>query len=451
MSRPVFRVFAGCMDWPSHWRDHTSFRRARLLPGATLPEIAFSAWVKPAELAGYKEIFRQECPERLLFSFQNSGTILSLGLNINGYIECDATIDPSQILDGAWHHAAATFDGRVMRVYLDGAEIGNLDRPGPITINAAAPAFIGSSGGASEHLQGTLDDLRIYERALTVAEVRQLYQGGIESLAARLQQLEQAAAQYYRPQATFAATLVSFRQALAEHRDARIDRELIGVMLAKMKADFARDYAGFVQATGSSPLEYLTADNHETLTATVGRLVELMMEYQPLTDDQCRRLTAEQQTYWAEAQKIAAEFTRLKDAGTAADDSPAWIEIMLEAGRRVQPRPSVSEAVAPYRRPETPATRDLAAAEADEVLHRDWLHQADGNPTRDRILAEIRWTGQLAQRIAKGSAQPVRSHGRTRRPARVAAASGAGPGSGCRALLPRAGSETFHHVQESGD
>ncbi len=80
---------------------------------------------------------------------------------------------------------------------------------------------------------------------------------------------------------------------------------------------------------------------------------------------------------------------------------------MLEAGRRVQPRPSVSEAVAPYRRPETPATRDLAAAEADEVLQRDWLHQADGNPTRDRILAEIRWTGQLAQRIAKGSAQPA--------------------------------------------
>ena len=146
--------------------------------GTTLPEIAFSAWVKPTELAGYKEIFRQECPERLLFSFQNSGTILSLGLNINGYMECDATIDPSQVLDGAWHHAAATFDGRVMRVYLDGAEIGNLDRPGPITINAAAPAFIGSSGGASEHLQGALDDLRIYERALTAAEVRQVYQGG---------------------------------------------------------------------------------------------------------------------------------------------------------------------------------------------------------------------------------------------------------------------------------
>ena len=143
-----------------------------------------------------------------------------------------------------------------------------------------------------------------------------------------------------------------------------------------------RDYADFVQATGSSPLEYLTADNHETLTATVGRLVELMMEYQPLTDDQCRRMTPEQQAYWAEAQKIAAEFdaseeTRvprpmIRPPGSRSCSQPD------DACNRV---PSVSEAVAPYRRPETPATRDLAAAEADEALHRDWLHQADGNPT----------------------------------------------------------------------
>ena len=105
-----------------------------------------------------------------------------------------------------------------------------------------------------------------------------------------------------------------------------------------------------------------------------------MLEYQPLTDDQRRRLTPEQRAYWAESQRIAAEFAQLKYAGATVDDSPAWIEIMLAAGRRVQPRPSVSEAVAPYRRPATPATRDLTAAEAREALHRDWLHQADGNP-----------------------------------------------------------------------
>ena len=36
----------------------------------------------------------------------------------------------AQVLDGAWHHCAATFDGRWMRVYFDGKEIGKLERPG---------------------------------------------------------------------------------------------------------------------------------------------------------------------------------------------------------------------------------------------------------------------------------------------------------------------------------
>ncbi|MHB0959257.1 MAG: LamG-like jellyroll fold domain-containing protein [Pirellulaceae bacterium] len=373
---------------------------------ATLPGIAFSAWVKPADLSGYREIYRQECPERILFSFQNSGTVLSLGLNVNGYIECDASLDPSNVLDGAWHHTAATFDGQVMRVYLDGAEIAHLDRVGPITTNLEAPAFIGSSGGTGEHWQGALDDLRIYQQALSAADVRRLYQGGIESLSIRLQHLQQAASQLYHPQATFAATLVNFRRALMEQRTAPLDRELVGLLLAKLRADFARDYADFATATGNTPFEYLTAENHDALAATVGRLVELMLEYQPLTDDQRSRLTPDQQAYWAESQRIKTEFERLKQAGATADDSPEWIEIMLAAGRRVQPRPAVSEAVAPYRRPETPPLRDLTAEEADAALRRDWLHQADGHPTADRILAEIRWTEQLAQRLAQGGVAP---------------------------------------------
>ncbi len=60
----------------------------------SMPQIAFAAWVRPVDLSGFREIYRQECPERILFSFQNGGTILSLGLNIGGYIECDAPSIP---------------------------------------------------------------------------------------------------------------------------------------------------------------------------------------------------------------------------------------------------------------------------------------------------------------------------------------------------------------------
>ena len=73
---------------------------------------------------------------------------------------------------------------------------------------------------------------------------------------------------------------------------------------------------------------------------------------------------------------------------------------MLASGALVQFRPSAREAVAPYVAPSTPAARGLTDEEAEETLRRDWLHQADGHPTAERIVQEIAWTRQLARRIA---------------------------------------------------
>ncbi len=80
-----------------------------------ITRIGFSAWVRVARFDQYNEIFRKEDGDRrVLFSFQEDGRILSLGLNVNGYVECDAPIDPSRLLDGDWHHCAAAFDGRAL-------------------------------------------------------------------------------------------------------------------------------------------------------------------------------------------------------------------------------------------------------------------------------------------------------------------------------------------------
>ena len=46
------------------------------LPLEGIEKISFSAWVAPAELGSYREIFRKEDGnDRLLFSFQNDGAI----------------------------------------------------------------------------------------------------------------------------------------------------------------------------------------------------------------------------------------------------------------------------------------------------------------------------------------------------------------------------------------
>ncbi len=49
---------------------------------ADLDRVTFSAWVRPDKFDRYNEIFRKEDgTNRLLFAFQENGSILSLGLN----------------------------------------------------------------------------------------------------------------------------------------------------------------------------------------------------------------------------------------------------------------------------------------------------------------------------------------------------------------------------------
>ncbi len=125
-----------------------------------------------------------------------------------------------------------------------------------------------------------------------------------------------------------------------------------------------------------------------------------MLEYKPLTDHQWKSQTPEQLTAWKEADAIRQRFDALVAGGDQAQSSPQWIDILLEAGRRVQFRPVVREPVAPYITPQTPPTRDLTADEARDTLQRDWLHQADQKPTPDRIRSEISWARELAARIS---------------------------------------------------
>ena len=363
-----------------------------------MSQITFSAWTRPTELSGYREIFRQECPSRLLFSYQHGGTILSLGLNVGGYVECDARINPSQVLDGAWHHCAATFDGHHMRVYLDGKEIGALQRPGTITTQADATAFLGSSSGRGEYFQGSMDDLRIYREALTPREIAQLYRGGVDSLARFADQLQKYVDVLYSPGNSFAQTMAQVRQNLRE-KNIHMDRDLAGVVLARLRSDFFEDYENFINWAGINPIEFLTAEDDAFGLKAAERLVTLLLEYKPLTDCQLQNQTPQQLLKWKEAEQVQARLERLKALGDEARFSPEWIEIILQAGREIDFRPSVSEAVAPYITPETPQTLDLTQDEAREALQRDWLHQAGQNPTAERIAAEIGWTRQLADRI----------------------------------------------------
>lgn len=362
--------------------------------------ITLSVWCLPTTLSGFREILRQESGHRLLFSFQGDGTILSLGLDIGGYMECDATLDPAIVLDGGWHHCAATFDGSIMRIFLDGRKVGALERPGHIALQPDAPAFIGSSGGDNEHFQGRLDDLRVYGCALTSEQIEALFNAGDEVLKERRKLAEEEIERFYKPASTFAETLADIRKTLLSNRE-RLEEEYTEALAARIKTDFPEASENFTAWGGRTPVAYIMTSGNSFHYETVGRLVELLLEYKPLTEAQWAKVSPEERQQWQEAEQFQRRYEQLRKAGLESRFSPEWIELILEIGARIDFRPTVQEAVAPYVPPATPETRTRTTEEARNILEQDWLHQADGNPDGMAIRQEIRWARELAARIMR--------------------------------------------------
>ncbi|MHB8899098.1 MAG: LamG-like jellyroll fold domain-containing protein [Thermoguttaceae bacterium] len=373
---------------------------------ATLRHVTFSVWIRPERFDRYNEIFRKDDGEnRLLFAFQENGSLLSLGLNVGGYAECDAAIDPAMLLDGLWHHCAATFDGNTMRVYLDGLQVGSLPRSGSIAAGGPAPACIGSSNGG-ECFQGAIDELQIYPAALDAEQLGTLGAPGRDAQADQILRHEAALARIYVRLGSFAQSLGHARKRVT-HEHAPFDAALAAAMARRVSADFPDELRRFTAATALTPAAYVQGDEAHVHRLPLQRLLPLMTEYRPLTDDQRSRMTEDDRRGWAEVDALEAEARQLLAAGDAAADSPRWIDLILAAAARIQFRPFEREAVAPYVPPATPPTRTRSPAEADEILRRDWLHQADGHPTAQRILHEIAWARALAARIAAAEAGPL--------------------------------------------
>jgi hypothetical protein len=70
----------------------------------------------------------------------------------------------------AWTHVAATFDGASLRLYVNGASVAAASRSGALT-TSTENLLIGNDV-YGESFQGVLDEIRIYNRALSVSEIQ---------------------------------------------------------------------------------------------------------------------------------------------------------------------------------------------------------------------------------------------------------------------------------------
>lgn len=132
--------------------------------------MTLEAWVKPDTLANsWRTILIKEQTQNLAYAMY-AGTDAGLPSG-HVYTDSDKGLSgPTALPLGQWSHVATTFDGSTLRLYVDGAQVSTMAVTGPITVSGGALRMGGNAVWA-EWFDGTLDEVRVYNRALSGAEI----------------------------------------------------------------------------------------------------------------------------------------------------------------------------------------------------------------------------------------------------------------------------------------
>jgi hypothetical protein len=84
----------------------------------------------------------------------------------------------SDIAVSDWVHLAGTYDGSYLRIYVNGVNENSVPKTG-LENNNIMDLLIGSSDGGA-YFDGTMDEIALYNRALTSEEIEQHYENGLD-------------------------------------------------------------------------------------------------------------------------------------------------------------------------------------------------------------------------------------------------------------------------------
>jgi len=70
-----------------------------------------------------------------------------------------------------WTHLAATYDGATMRLYVNGVQVASRAQTGAIA-TSTNPLQIGGDSIYGQYFAGRIDEVRIYNRALSAAQIQ---------------------------------------------------------------------------------------------------------------------------------------------------------------------------------------------------------------------------------------------------------------------------------------
>ena len=111
---------------------------------------------------GFSSTTSNSCTNKSQFHFIDGGTAVELN---------------------QWYHVAMTYDGSSLKLYVDGVLDKSCDVSGTMLVTVEDVRIGGgSTAGPAFHLKGFVDDVRIYDSALTAKKIRNLHKHGQQRL-----------------------------------------------------------------------------------------------------------------------------------------------------------------------------------------------------------------------------------------------------------------------------
>jgi Concanavalin A-like lectin/glucanases superfamily len=128
--------------------------------------MTLEAWVNPSLLTGHWQ------------------DVIYKG-NDNYYLEADSTsakpatrctsggalFGTGALTTNTWTHLAGTYDGATLRLYVNGVQVSSRAQTGPVA-TSTNPLQIGGDSIYGQYFQGRIDEVRVYNRALSATEIQ---------------------------------------------------------------------------------------------------------------------------------------------------------------------------------------------------------------------------------------------------------------------------------------
>jgi hypothetical protein len=128
------------------------------------------AWVRPTSGSGWRTVVLKEDAGGLAYALYSATTASRPAVYVHTNVDVELNGTAAVPLN-TWTHLAVTYDGSTLRMFVNGVQVSSRALTGSMPATSS-PLRIGGNSVWGEYYRGLIDEVRIYNRALTGAEIQ---------------------------------------------------------------------------------------------------------------------------------------------------------------------------------------------------------------------------------------------------------------------------------------